>query len=77
VDLPDTKYTVEVDAFGAVRTGKWAEETDQTFAIYRDITTNTLDHTFVGAQRGRWRVRAKVGGKMCSWSPWSYFRFTI
>jgi hypothetical protein len=77
VNIPGVKYTVEVDAFGAVNAGKWAEETNQTFAIYHNITTNTHDHTFVGAQRGRWRVRAQVGGRMCSWSPWSYFRFTV
>ena len=77
VNIPGVKYTVEVDAFGAVNAGKWAEETNQTFAIYHNITTNRHDHTFVGAQRGRWRVRAQVGGRMCSWSPWSYFRFTV
>lgn len=77
VNVPGAKYTVEVDAYGAVNAGKWAEETGQSFAVYHNITGNTLDHTFVGAQRGRWRIRAKVGGKMCSWSPWSYFRFTV
>jgi hypothetical protein len=77
VNIPGVKYTVEVDAFHAVNAGKWAEETDQTFRIYHNITGNTHDHAFVGAQRGRWRVRAQVGGQTCSWSPWSYFRFTI
>jgi len=23
------------------------------------------------------RVRANVGGNWCTWSPWSYFKFTI
>jgi len=77
VTLPKVRYTVEVDAFGAVNAGKWAEETKQTFAIYHNIIGTTLNHVFVGAQRGRWRVRAKVDGVMCSWSPWSYFKFTI
>jgi hypothetical protein len=77
VNLPGLKYSVEVDAFGAVNSGKWAEETGQTFFIYHNIAGNTFDHSFVGAQRGRWRVRAKVDNTMCSWSPWSYFRFTI
>jgi len=77
VNLPGVKYTVEVDAFHAVNAGKWAEETGQSFLTYHNITTNTLDHNFVGMQRGRWRVRAKVDGTMCSWSPWSYFKFTI
>ncbi len=77
VDIPGVKYTVEVDAFHAVNSGKWAEETNQTFGMYHNITGNTLDHSFVGAQRGRWRVRAQVGGRACSWSPWSYFKFTV
>lgn len=77
VNLPSVKYTVEVDAFHAVNAGKWAEETGQSFLTYHNIATNTIDHTFVGMQRGRWRVRAKVDGTMCSWSPWSYFKFTI
>lgn len=76
VNIPGVKYTVEVDAFGAVNAGKWAEETNQSFLTYHNITANTLDHSFVGMQRGRWRVRAKVDSMMCSWSPWSYFRFT-
>lgn len=77
VNLSPVKYSVEVDAFGAVNSGKWAEETGQHFIIHHNITGTTLDHNFVGMQRGRWRVRAKVDGKVCSWSPWSYFRFTI
>lgn len=77
VNISGVKYSVEIDAFGAVNAGKWAEETNQTFAIYHNISTYTFDHTFVGMQRGRWRVRAKIDGQNCSWSPWSYFKFTI
>ncbi|MCP4629606.1 MAG: hypothetical protein GY850_39790 [bacterium] len=77
VQLPGARYTVEVDAFGAVNGGKWAAETGQRFARYYNITSNTLDHSFVGMQRGRWRVRARIDNRNCSWSPWSYFKFTI
>jgi hypothetical protein len=77
VDLPGVKYSVEVDAFGAVSGGRWAEEVNRSFALYHNVSTNTLDHSFVGAQRGRWRVRAQLDGQQCSWSPWSYFRFTV
>ncbi len=77
INIDGVKYTVEVDAHGAVNAGKWAAETGQTFLMFHNITGTTLDHTFVGAQRGRWRVRGKVGGQNCSWSPWSYFGFTI
>jgi hypothetical protein len=77
VNLAGVRYTVEVDAHGAVNGGKWAEETNQTFLQYHNIFGTTRDHTFVGMQRGRWRVRANIGSTACSWSPWSYFRFTI
>lgn len=77
VSLPNVTYTIEVDAFHAVTSGKWAEETNQSWVVYHNVTTNTIDHTFVGMQRGRWRVHAKVDNKNCSWTPWRYFKFTI
>lgn len=77
VNLSNVRYTVEVDAFGAVNGGQWAEQTNQTFLMRHNISGITMDHTFVGMQRGRWRVRANVDGKLCAWSPWAYFRFTI
>ena len=76
VDIPGALYTVEVDAIGAISAGKWAEEINRTFGIYPSISGQTYDHSFVGAQRGRWRVRAEIDGQVCSWSPWSYFEFT-
>ncbi len=77
VSLPGVKYSVEVDAFHAIHANQWAEQTGQIFAIYHNISTNSLNHSFVGAQPGRWRVRAVIGGVVCAWSPWSYFRFTV
>jgi hypothetical protein len=77
VSLPGVKYTVEVDAFHAIHANQWAEQTGEVFRMYHNITANQLNHSFVGAQPGRWRVRAVLGGVACAWSPWSYFRFTI
>lgn len=77
VNLPGVKYTVEVDAFHAIHANQWAEQTGQVFAMYHNIAGTSLSHSFVGAQPGRWRVRAVVGGVACAWSPWAYFRFTI
>jgi len=77
VNLPNVKYSVEVDAFHAIHANQWAEQTGQVFGMYHNLTTNYLNHTFVGAQPGRWRVRAVIGGVTCAWSPWSYFRFTV
>jgi len=77
VSISGAKYRLEMDAFGARVANKWAEEVNQTFAVYNNLTTHTFEHNFVGAQRGRWRVGAIVNGRKCSWPPWSYFRFTI
>ncbi len=77
VNIPGAIYTVEIDAFGAINVGNWAEATGQSFAVYHNIAGITHQHNFVGMQRGRWRVRAKIGGQFCSWSPWSYFKYTV
>jgi hypothetical protein len=77
VNIPGAKYELEVDAFGAVNGGKWAEETNQHFAVYGILPGTSFFYYFVGAQRGRWRVRARIDGKYGAWSPWNYFRFTV
>ncbi|MBU0945698.1 MAG: hypothetical protein KJ804_05235 [Proteobacteria bacterium] len=73
VNIPNVTYHVQVDYY----TGNWAEETGRACYNYYNITEHTLDFNFVGKQRGRWRVRAKVDTTYCRWSPWSYFRFTV
>jgi hypothetical protein len=73
VSLPGVKYHVQVDYY----TGNWAEETGRSCFNFHDVASNSLDFNFVGMQRGRWRVRAKVDNTFCGWSPWSYFRFTV
>jgi hypothetical protein len=70
-------YNVEVDAFGARVAGKWAAESNATWLVSGTISDCTYEHIFVGAQRGRWRVRANVGGRTCPWSNWRYFNYTI
>lgn len=77
VGLPGAIYNVEVDAFGARVAGKWAAEVNATFVVSGAVTDCTYEHLFVGAQRGRWRVRANVGGRVCPWSDWRYFTYTI
>jgi hypothetical protein len=73
VNLPNVNYHLQVD----YDTGSWAEETGRSCYNYYNITSNTFDFSFVGMQRGRWRVRAAVDDRYCRWSPWSYFRFTV
>ncbi len=70
-------YNIEIDAFGARVAGKWAAEANLTWLVTGNIGQTMFEHLFVGAQRGRWRVRARVGGQTCPWSEWRYFRFTV
>ncbi|MCD4724663.1 MAG: hypothetical protein K8R63_07445 [Bacteroidales bacterium] len=77
IKISGVKYDVEVDALGALVGGKWAAATNQVWDLRYSISGNKLLYTFVGAQRGRWRVRSRFGGNVSPWSKWQYFRFTI
>lgn len=77
VDLPNVKYSLEIDAHGAVSSGKWAEAIARSFFIKHNLTETHFDYSFVGCQPGRWRVRANIDGQACSWSPWNYFEFRV
>ena len=70
-------YNVEVDAFGAKVAGKWAAQANTTWLVSGSISDCAYEHLFVGAQRGRWRVRARFGAIVCPWSDWRYFRYTV
>jgi len=52
--------TFEIDVFGARTAGKWAAETGHSWFVSNSLISNTFEHVFVGAQRGRWRVRARL-----------------
>jgi hypothetical protein len=77
ISLKDTSYNIEIDAFGAKVGGKWAAEAGLTWLVSGALTDNNYEHLFVGAQRGRWRVRARVKGQVCPWSDWHYFKYTV
>ena len=77
IALDNVTYNVEVDAYGAWKSGMWAAEACKTFMISGNISGNSYEHGFAGAQRGRWRVRARIGNFVCPWSDWQYFRYTI
>ena len=77
VPIGGATYNVEIDAFGAKASGKWAAEVNATWLVSGAVSDCTYEHLFVGAQRGRWRVRANVGGRACPWSDWRYFTYTI
>jgi hypothetical protein len=77
IGLKNVRYNIEIDAFGARIAGKWAAEAGLTWFVSDSLTDNNFEHMFVGAQRGRWRVRTKAGSRLCPWSDWRYFNFTI
>ena len=76
IDIPGATYSIEIDAFGAVSPDKWAAEIGQTGFVQLGLAENRYEYDFVGAQRGRWRVRARVANLDCPWSDWRYFRYT-
>jgi Peptidase family C25 len=75
--LSNVTYNIEIDAFGARAAGKWAAEQGLTWLVSGALNDNNYEHMFVGAQRGRWRVRAKVGSITCPWSEWRYFTYKV
>jgi hypothetical protein len=75
--LSGVTYNIEIDAFGARVSGKWAAEAGLTWLVSGTLVDYNYEHMFVGAQRGRWRVRTKVGSTLCPWSDWRYFNYTV
>ena len=76
-DQTGARYVIEVDAFGARVAGKWAAEAGLAFLVSSAQPGTVFEHLFVGAQRGRWRVRTQVGAVMSPWSDWRYFTSII
>lgn len=77
VPVSGATYTIEIDAFGARHSGQWATQTGEHWLVQSGITGTSFNHNFVGAQRGRWRVKANVSGLQLPWSEWRYFRYTV
>jgi hypothetical protein len=75
--LKNVRYNIEIDAFGARACDKWAAETGLSWFVSNSLNINTFEHVFVGAQHGRWRVRARLGNITCPWSDWSYFNYIV
>lgn len=75
--LPSVTYNIEIDAFGARNSGQWTAESGQTWFVSGALKDNQFDHLFIGMQRGRWRVRAKLSGHTGPWSDWRYFEYKV
>jgi len=77
ISIGGAAYNIEIDAFGARSSGKWAAEAGTTWLVSGNLTGTSYEHMFVGAQRGRWRVRSKIAGRTSPWSDWRYFKYTV
>jgi peptidase C25-like protein len=71
IDIPGVTYTLSVDYYY----GSWASDAGSAYTM-TNLTDHELEHYFVGAQPGRWRVRARLGSIECPWSGWRHFKFT-
>ena len=74
IALPGVTYTLEIDRF--TERG-WAAEYGGATQLIAGMAGNTHEHEFWGMQRGRWRVRAKIGSIDCPWSSWRYFTYKV
>ncbi|MDO4790779.1 MAG: hypothetical protein Q3998_07450, partial [Porphyromonas sp.] len=71
------EYHLEMDHYCRGWASDHATESGKTYNYIYETSKTYIDTLFVGAQRGRWRIRAKVGDILCPWSEWSYFCYTI
>jgi hypothetical protein len=68
-------YDVEIDCLHCRQVGQWDSQNGPAWIVASDIKTTNYSFTFVGDNKGRWRVRASRGALKSSWSPWWYFDF--
>lgn len=68
-------YDVEIDCLGCRHEGQWDSQNGPALKVASDVKTTNYSYTFVGDNRGRWRVRAARGTLKSNWSPWWYFDF--
>ena len=68
------RYEVQVD----YKYGKtWALNDGRVYIHKKKLKDTSYTFNFVGAQPGRWRVRAvRLDGVKCPWTPWRTFRYT-
>ncbi|MEM9918041.1 MAG: hypothetical protein AAF990_08095 [Bacteroidota bacterium] len=71
-----SKYIVEVDCFHCCKSGKWCTQVGKSWKK-ETVKGTRYSFNFVGAQPGRWRVRAVDSkGKPGKVSPWCNFKYT-
>ncbi len=56
---PGATYSIEIDAHGAVNSRVGRTIFPELCSVCHGLTGTSFSHNFVGAQPGRWRVRAE------------------
>jgi hypothetical protein len=67
-------YEVEIDCLDCTQPGKWDSDVGTSRKL-TNLTDTLVCYTFPADNRGRWRVRAKIGRILSRWSPWWGFSF--
>jgi hypothetical protein len=68
-------YDVEIDCLHCRQPGQWDSQNGPAWKVASDIKATHYSFTFVGDNKGRWRVRASRGNLKSRWSRWWYFDF--
>lgn len=69
-----SSYDVEIDCLNCRQSGQWDSENGPAWKTASTKKTY-YSFTFVGDNKGRWRIRAARGALKSNWSPWWYFDF--
>jgi hypothetical protein len=73
--LREAVYDIEIDCLNCTAPGKWDSDLS-TSRLITGLTGTTVQYTFPQDNRGRWRVRARIGKISTKWSSWWYFTFS-
>ncbi len=70
-------YTVELDCMSCCSRGKWCKDVGKKYRVVPKIKGTSYSFSWVGAQKGRWRVWAiDAKGKAGKKSAWRTFNYT-
>lgn len=71
-------YTLEIDCFNCCVNGQWCTDTGSEYQVKPGLTETEGSITFVGKQKGRWRISAvDAEGNEGEKSPWWEFEYTV
>ncbi|HRI89565.1 MAG TPA: hypothetical protein PK869_14930 [Candidatus Hydrogenedentes bacterium] len=76
--VPDAvSYTIEIDCYICCADDEWCADIDDVYFSQSGIIETEYEYSWVGAQPGRWRVKADSPCGEGEWSEWFGFAYTI